>query len=134
MIVVDSSVWINAFRQQQGPEVERLSRALDESQVVLPDLVLMEVLQGCRSDKEFDTLVAAFSILPIIAVGGSSLCRKAASNYRLLRAKGVTVRSTIDTLIATRCILDDLPLLFSDRDFMPFVEYLGLRDAMAKDD
>lgn len=53
--------------------------------------------------------------------------------YQILRGRGITIRKTIDTLIATRCILDDIPLLYSDRDFDPFVAHLGLKSALKTD-
>lgn len=68
--------------------------------------------------------------LDVITLGGADMALQAARNYRTLRAQGVTIRKTIDTIIATRCIEDDLALLYSDRDFDPFVEHLGLRSAM----
>ena len=54
----------------------------------------------------------------------------AAKNVRTLRSLGVTVRKTIDTVIATRCIQSGFALLYSDGDFDPFVEHLGLRSAL----
>lgn len=93
--------------------------------------MLTEVLQGCRTDREFHLLRQAFEPIPLIEIVGKAGAVAAAQNYRTLRARGITVRKTIDTLIATRCILDRVPLLYSDRDFDPFVAYLGLRSALA---
>ena len=72
-----------------------------------------------------------FSTLPCIVVSSRAVAIKAAVNYRFLRSRGITVRGTVDTLIATRCIEDTHSLLFRDRDFDPFVEHLGLISAMA---
>jgi predicted nucleic acid-binding protein len=85
------------------------------------------VLQGTDSERAFQTALMVLRSVEIVDVGGADVAIQAARNYRLLRAKGITVRKTIDTLIATRCIMDEHELLHSDRDFDPFVEHLGLR-------
>ena len=92
--------------------------------------ILTEVLQGCTSERRFDQTLELLSDLDLIEIGGREVAIEAARNFRRLRAKGITVRKTIDTLIATRCILDELKLLYSDRDFDPFVEHLGLTSAL----
>ena len=132
MIVADSSVWIGLLGDKQSKQVEALYAALGTIPVLVPDLVVTEVLQGCDSDREFNRVRTILAAFPHVSTTGTKLAVVAAQNYRALRARGITVRKTIDTLIATRCIVDDLPLLFSDRDFEPFVEHLGLRDAMAE--
>lgn len=92
--------------------------------------MLTEVLQGCNTDAEFNQLRAELLSFTILEMVDEVVAIEAARNYRILRGKGITVRKTIDTLIATRCILDRLPLLYSDRDFDPFVEHLGLVSAL----
>ena len=131
MIFVDSSVWIDYFRGTATQEADRLDALLGEQELVVGDLVLAEVLHGFDSDRDFRTALAVFDTLMLVEIGGRDTAIEAARNYRRLRAGGVTVRKTIDTLIATYCIRSEVPLLFSDRDFEPFVEYLGLRSAMA---
>jgi predicted nucleic acid-binding protein len=91
---------------------------------------LTEVLQGFDRDRDFNNAQKFLTMLTIVELGGKEIALRAAKNYRKLRALGVTSRKTIDTIIATRCIESDLPLLYSDRDFDPFVERLGLRSAM----
>lgn len=130
MILVDSSVWVDFFRDAPTPQVQRLIAAIEMGEVGIPDLVVAEVLQGCDTDREFREVERELAPFPTIMVAGREAAILAARNYRFLRAKGVTVRKTIDTFIATRCILDGLPLLYSDRDFDPFVEHLGLRSAL----
>ena len=130
MIVVDSSVWIDWFAGVPSRQVEYLDYLVDEEVIGLPDLVIVEVLQGCDSDGQFRKTLDRLSRHPVLDTGGAELAVQAARNYRLLRAKGITIRKTIDTLIATRCILDDIPLLYSDRDFDPFVEHLNLQSAL----
>jgi predicted nucleic acid-binding protein len=126
LILVDSSVWIDYFRGAATPEADRLDALLGIEPVAIGDLILAEVLQGFTSERQFAQALAMLRSLEPITIGGQDIAEQAARNFRTLRAKGVTVRKTIDTLIATRCIEDGLPLLYSDRDFDPFVEYLGL--------
>ena len=130
MILVDSSVWIDFFRNRTTAQVERLVALLLAREPAMGDLVLAEILQGCDTDKEFNQVLRFLQPLPVIPISDEAIAIQAARNYRSLRARGVTVRKTIDTLIATRCIVDGHSLLYSDRDFDPFVEYLGLETAM----
>lgn len=126
MILVDSSVWIDYFRGVATPQTDRLDALLGTEPVGIGDLMLAEVLQGFTKDRDFETALAMLGALDVIEIGGREVAVQAARNYRALRAAGITVRKTIDTLIATRCIMDGVPLLFSDRDFEPFVARLGL--------
>jgi predicted nucleic acid-binding protein len=130
MILVDSSVWIDYFRDRDTPEVQRLDRLLGDEALAMGDLILTEVLQGFDSDRDFNRALHLFSTLEPVMIGGEDAAVEAARNFRHLRRLGVTVRKTIDTLIATRCIMDDHALLFSDRDFEPFVDHLGLVSGM----
>jgi predicted nucleic acid-binding protein len=130
MILVDSSVWIDYFRDTDTREVARLDGLLGKEVLAIGDLILTEVLQGFPSDHEFEQAQLMFSAFNIVVVGGEAVALQAARNFRRLRALGITVRKTIDTLIATRCIMDGHRLLYSDRDFDPFVEHLGLTNAL----
>jgi predicted nucleic acid-binding protein len=87
------------------------------------------VLQGVRDEREFRLVKKTLDAFDHIDLVGYGLAVKASENYRLLRERGITVRKTIDTLIATRCIEDGLTLLHADRDFLPFAEHLGLKQA-----
>ena len=104
----------------------------DAETIMVGDLVLVEVLQGFRLDREFAVARHFLEGLAQTTLGGRELALAAVGNYRALRARGITVRRTIDTLIATRCIAEGWPLLYSDRDFDPFVAHLGLRAALAE--
>ena len=126
MIVVDSSVWIDFFHGVSTPEVERLDGLLGVTPLAIGDLVLVEVMQGFRTDQDVATARQLFRSLALLPMLGGSNAWKAAENVRQLRRKGITVRKTIDGIIATACIESNLPLLFSDRDFQPYVEHLGL--------
>lgn len=130
MILVDSSVWIDYFRGTATPQVEKLDSLLGSEPVATGDLILTEVLQGFVSDRDFNQAKKLMTSLVIVDIAGQSIAIQAAKNFRVLRSLGVTVRKTIDTVIATRCIESGLPLLYSDRDFDPFVEHLGLRSAL----
>lgn len=130
MILVDSSVWIDYFRGSITPQTERLDVLLGTEPLAVGDLVLAEVLQGFTNDRDFDQARKLLTSLEIVELGGQEMAIQVARNFRSLRLLGVTVRKTIDTLIATRCIESDIALLYSDRDFEPFVEHLGLRCAM----
>lgn len=128
MILVDSSVWIDYFRGVSSPQTDRLDALLGREPVAIGDLMLAEVLQGFTKDRDFETALTMLGTLDVIEIGGREVAIQAARNYRTLRERGITVRKTIDTLIATRCIMDGLALLYSDRDFDGFVK-LGLIDA-----
>ena len=130
MILVDSSVWIDYFRGATTPQAEKLDALLGTEPVVTGDLILTEVLQGFVSDRDFNQARKLLDSLDIIDLGGRDIAIQAARNFRVLRGLGVTVRKTIDTIIATRCIESRLTLLYSDRDFDPFVTHLGLSSAL----
>lgn len=127
MIIVDSSVWIDYFNGQQTIETEKLDRLLLEEQLLIGDLILTEILQGFRNDQDFDKALELLSDLDCVDMLGFRQAIRSATNYRLLRKRGIAIRKTSDTIIATYCIEYDNSLLFSDKDFDPFVEYLGLR-------
>lgn len=132
MILVDSSVWIDFFRGTVTPETERLDALLGRELLLVGDLILAEVLQGFSSERDFNQARKLLTALDVVTLGGPEMAIQAARNFRTLHARGVTIRKTIDTLIATRCIESDLALLFSDRDFEPFVAHLGLRSAICE--
>ncbi len=127
MILVDSSVWIDYFRSADTPQVALLDSCLGRSPLAVGDLIAAEVLQGVRDDRQYQRVRRALDAFEHIDLAGYALAIKAAANYRALRARGITVRKTIDTLIATRCIEDGLALLHSDHDFDPFAQHLGMK-------
>lgn len=129
-MLVDSSVWIDYFNGLQTPESDALDQALGIDEVIIGDLILAEVLQGFRKDADFRKARELLSTLPVVAMPGPDAAVKVAENYRTLRKRGVTVRKTIDVMIASYCIEHDLPLLYSDRDFDPMVEHLKLQSAI----
>ena len=130
MILVDSSVWIDYFRGTVTPQSDQLDILLSSELLFMGDLILAEVLQGFTSERDFNQAKILLTALPVIPLVGPEIAIQAARNFRYLRAQGVTVRKTIDTLIATHCIEHNCALLYSDRDFDPFVEHLGLHAAI----
>ncbi len=128
MIVVDTTVWIDFFNGRDVAHVARLRALLGESEIVVGDLMLCEVLQGFRTDREADEVEGLLRRFDIVSMGGDDIAVAAARNFRALRARGVTVRKTIDLLIGTWCIQNRRPLLHNDRDFAPMVRHLGLAE------
>ncbi len=132
MIVVDSSVWIDYFRNADTPQVALLDSMFGRSRLAVGDLIAAEVLQGVRDEREYKWVKKTLDTFAHIDLCDYDLALKAADNYRALRSKGITIRKTIDTVIATRCIEDGLTLLHADRDFEPFTEHLGLKVAYSE--
>ena len=129
MILVDTSVWINYFNNVDCAECDLLDQALVEGTAAIGDIVLLEILQGFRNDKDYKNTKAQLSKLDQFELFGPHMVEKCASNYRQLRKKGIAIRSTTDVIIATYCIDNKLPLLFLDKDFLPFIKHLKLRSA-----
>ena len=129
MILVDSSVWIDYFNGAVTPQTEKLDTLLGSELVAVGDLILMEVLQGFSSERDFNEARKMMTSLIVVELGGEKTAIQAAKNFRMLRRLGETVRKTIDTVTATRCIESRYELLHGDRDFEPFVKHLGLKVA-----
>ncbi len=129
MILVDSSVWIDFFNGTKNTETDKLNEILGLEEVVIGDLILAEVLQGFKSDKDFKVAKDVLTSLSVHELIGKELAIKSANNFRKLRKKGITIRKTADVIIATYCIENKIPLLFTDKDFAPFVKHLRLRSA-----
>ena len=127
MILVDSSVWIDYFRGTANPQTAMLDGLLDRELLCIGDLILTEVLQGFAYDRDFNQARKMLTSLIVVELGGREVAIQAAKNFRTLRKLGATVRKTIDTVIATRCIESGYELLHNDRDFDPFARHLGLR-------
>jgi predicted nucleic acid-binding protein len=127
LILVDSSVWVDYFRGKVTPQTEKLDMLLGHEPLAVGDLILTEVLQGFDNDRDFKEAQRMMTSLLVVEIGGLGIAIQAAKNFRTLRRHGVTIRKTIDTVIATRCIESRYELLHSDRDFDPFATYLGLR-------
>jgi predicted nucleic acid-binding protein len=127
VILVDSSVWIDFFRGKATAQTGMLEGLLDSQELAIGDLNFVEVLQGCKVEKEFNEVRRLLGRLDVVVLGGEDVVVPAAKNYLRLRQLGLTVRGTIDVMLATRCIVSGYRLLHSDRDFDAFEKHLGLR-------
>jgi predicted nucleic acid-binding protein len=127
MILVDSSVWIDYFNGHETWQTNLLNNLLSDVPVIIGDLILIEILQGFRLDKDYKSAKSYLSDLPFRQMVGYQVAVQSAQNYRILRKQGVTVRKTIDVIIGTYCIMEGLPLLHDDRDFDPMVHHFSLK-------
>lgn len=130
MILVDTSVWIDYFNGIDNRHTGTLDAALEDGTAAMGDLIYLEILQGFRSDTEFNQARKALKTLDNYILFGPGMPDKCVDKYRQLLKKGITVRKTIDVIIATFCIEHKMPLLFLDKDFLPFVDYSGLKPAI----
>ncbi len=126
-LLVDSSVWIDYFNGNLTSETDYLDFALGKESILVGDVILGEVLQGFRNDRDFERALQALRLFPQVNLLGATVAIESSRRYRQLRKTGVTVRKTIDCFIATWCILNHVPLLHNDRDFDPFEQQLGLQ-------
>lgn len=126
MILVDSSVWIDYFNGRDSREADILDQTLGVRRVAVGDLILTEVLQGFRIDRDYRTAKHLMESLTVFDMLGQDMAVKSAENFRRLRKRGITIRKAADVIIASFCIDRAIPLLFSDKDFKPFVQQLGL--------
>lgn len=129
MILVDTSVWIDYLNGVENPHTDALDAGIADGIVAMGDLVFLEILQGIRDDREYEITRRSLETLDQYKMFGTAMAGKCAENFRALLKKGITIRKTADVIIATFCIEHQMPLLFTDRDFLPFVEYLGLQQA-----
>ena len=128
MILVDSGVWIDYFTGIDNKQTATLDKTLGVQSVAAGDLILTEVLQGFRHDRDYRTAKALFDNVTIFEMLGRDMAIRSAENFRTLRKKGITIRKTADVIIASFCIKQKISLLFSDKDFKPFVKYLGMTE------
>ncbi|MGB8816940.1 MAG: PIN domain nuclease [Rhizobiaceae bacterium] len=126
MLVADTSVWIDYFRNPRSPFARQLDGAILVSRIIVPDLILLEILRGIPNEHQARKVERMMLEFEMVAIGGKEMARSAAANYRLLRSKGITPRGSIDLLIATWCIENRIPLLHKDRDFTMMEGHLGL--------
>jgi len=132
MIIADTSIWIDYFNGIESQYTDALDTGLAEGIIAIGDIIFLEILQGFKSDKDYNLAKKTLSTLEQYEMLGHNQVLKAADNYRKLRKKGITIRKTNDVVIATFCIENKIPLLFLDKDFNPFVKHLGLIDGLQK--
>ncbi|PCH60149.1 MAG: VapC toxin family PIN domain ribonuclease [SAR86 cluster bacterium] len=126
MIIADTCVWIDYFNGKPCLETDILDQKLENDLVAIGDLILLEILQGFKADKDYNLARKTLLLLIQKEFLGKTLALKASENFRMLRKKGITIRKTNDVIIASYCIENKTPLLFSDKDFLPFVKHLSL--------
>ena len=127
MLIIDSTVWIAYFNGLENPETDYLHTMVDKMPILIGDLILAEVLQGFRVDADFEKARRTLGKYIQVEMVSPALALQSARNYRLLRRKGITVRKTIDSLIATYCIENEHDFLHSDSDFDGYEKHLGLK-------
>jgi len=127
MILLDSTVLIDYFNGKNNWQVKVLDTILGNELIAIGDYVLTEVLQGFRNDKDFQKAKTILLSFPCFDIGGKEIAIQSAKNYRFLRKKGVTIRKTINVIIATFCIENSFVLLHNDKDFEPFTKFLKLK-------
>jgi len=132
MILVDTSVWIDYFNGIPSRHTDALDSGIIEGVVAIGDLIFLEILQGIRSDRDYRITKQTLLTLEQYEMFGKGMAEKCVDKYRALRKKGITIRKTSDVIIATFCIEQKMPLLFLDRDFIPFVDHLGLLSALTE--
>ena len=127
MIVADTSAWIDYFNGVLAPHTDRLDSDLETHIIIIGDLIIAELLQGFKTDKEYTTAKKIIENLEYRDFVGKEIAIKTANNYRYLRKNGITVRKTIDVIIATFCTENEYQLIHNDKDFDPLEEHLGLK-------
>jgi predicted nucleic acid-binding protein len=115
------------MRNAHGPKVITYRAMIGHEPVVVGDVVLLEVLQGARDDRHARAVETQLRRFDIVSMLDDRLAAAAASHYRQLRARGITLRSSADLIIGTWCIVNRVPLLHDDRDFDPMAAHLGLK-------
>ena len=127
MILVDTSAWVEYFRNGVPSIVRKVEECLREEDVAIGDLIYCEIMQGIYSESQRKEVEELLLALPRFEMVGFEIANKSAANYRLLRSKGITIRKTIDVMIGTFCVEHDLPLIHHDRDFDLMAKSLGLK-------
>ena len=127
MVMIDTTVWIDFFAGRQLPHVNALERLIKgREDICICGIILTEVLQGIRNDTEFRKTLELFSVMIFLPMP-YSIFLSAAEIYRTLRRKGITIRNSVDCMIASVAINNDIMLLHNDRDFRPIEKHFGLK-------
>ena len=127
-MIVDTSVWIDFFNGHPSAQAQRLARAIEDGEsIALPGLVYTEILLGLKNDTEAKRIALLLQAFDWVSEPTPADYAAAAALYRQCRAKGLTIRSTIDCVIARLCLRDGLPLLAKDRDFDRMAQIVALK-------
>jgi len=128
VIVVDTSVWIDVLNEESSPQARRCVELIEGGEpIALTDIVFTEILQGFRSEREARLVERHLKAFPVLRLDGLGDFALAAELYRRARSSGVTIRKTLDCLIAAPCVRTGAPILHSDADFDRLAECTPLR-------
>jgi len=117
MILVDTSVWIDYFAGHDTPYAREIERLVNNREdVCICGIVLTEILQGIRKEKEYQRTRSVLLDLILLPMTQETFCM-AADIYRTCRSRGITIRNATDCMIAAACIQHGAHLLHNDRDF-----------------
>lgn len=127
MIVVDTSVWIDYLKGVLSAKTDLLDSMLEKETILIGDVILMEILQGIKSQQQFKSVIQFLQAFPSESMINPALAVTYANMYRTLRRRGNTIRKSNDVIIAGYCVEHGVPLLQQDRNFVPFAEVFGLQ-------
>ena len=117
MVVADTTVWVDFFAGRATPQARRLKSLIEEGEdVALCGVILAEILQGVKADADCARLESILRRFLFLKMSRETFL-SAARIYRSLRAQGVTIRNSVDCMIAACCIENGARLLHHDRDF-----------------
>lgn len=118
MIVVDTTVWIDVLNDVDSEKASRCTELLqDGAPLALTDIVFAEILQGFRHEREARRVEKHLRAFPVLRLEDLDDFSRAAELYRKARRAGVTIRKTLDCLIAAPCVREGVPILHADKDF-----------------
>ena len=127
MVLIDTTVWIDFFAGRRMSHVAALERLIKSREdICICGIILAEVLQGIRDNSEFRKTRELFNTMIFLPMP-YSVFLGAAEIYRTLRRKGITIRNSIDCMIASVAIENDIILLHNDKDFVPIEKHIGLK-------
>lgn len=127
MVIVDTTVWVDFFHGRNTPQVQILEQFLSEGEdICICGIILTEVLQGIREDSDYRKTLSRFDSFLLLKMNRSTFV-KAAELYRTIQRHGITIRKTVDCMIAAVAIENNIPLLHKDKDFDPIEKFCGLR-------
>ena len=125
--IIDTSVWIDYFNNTISNQTNAADKLLENRSVIILPVILQEILQGIRDRKTFDSIKGLLLSLEFFQFNVIETAIDAASLYRFLKAKGITVRKPNDCLIAVICINNNIPLLHNDKDFNNIAKHTSLK-------
>ena len=127
-ILVDTSVWIDALNGKKTEQTKQLEQLIEQdAQIVLCPIIIQEILQGIKEDSHFNRVKESLSGFETLYIDALEAAYGAASLYRSIRKRGITIRKNNDCLIAFYAISHKISLLHNDGDFNRIAEYTALK-------